>query len=427
MKQATKAIVVKFLGWQVRRLRKKANPRIVAVAGSVGKTSTKHAIAKVLSQRFRVRTQAGNYNDIVTVPLVFFGKTNPPNVLNPLAWLRLLISNEIQLRRDYPYDLVVLELAPGGSSMADFAQYLSVDLAVITAITPEHMEYYDSLEAVAEEEKSVAGFSKVVLINSDMCDEKYLAFGRKDIFTYGLKTGDYRLQPDKFTGEGYNFSFAYDGKSLLSAFHPSIAESQLHAICAGLAVGHRFNLTSKELTAGLSQITSVEGRMNKLNGIKDSTILDDTYNASPEAVKAALDTLYKLPAPQKIAILGNMNELGKLSPESHTAIGEYCDPRQLDLVVTIGHDANKFLAGAAEKRGCTVRRFDNPVAAGLYVKDQLKAKAIVLAKGSQNGVFAEEAVKQLLASQKNVRHLVRQSPYWLNRKRKQFTNVVGPA
>jgi UDP-N-acetylmuramoyl-tripeptide--D-alanyl-D-alanine ligase len=133
-----------------------------------------------------------------------------------------------------------------------------------------------------------------------------------------------------------------------------------------------------------------------------------------------LKTLYRIKGPQKIAILGNMNELGSYSQTAHQEIGQSCDPSRLDLVVTIGPDANKYLAPAAKAKGCTIASFDNPYDAGKFVKEKLIPKGIVLAKGSQNGVFAEEAVKQLLADQSDTAKLVRQTAGWLKLKQKAF-------
>jgi UDP-N-acetylmuramoyl-tripeptide--D-alanyl-D-alanine ligase len=423
MNKQAKAIVVAALSWQVHRLRRKARPRLVAVVGGVGKTSTKLAVSEALKQKFKVRTQTGNYNDIVTVPLVFFGRTSPPALTNPLAWLAILVKNELQLLKSYPYDIVVLELGTDGpGQIAQFRRYLdSIDLAIITSIVPEHMEFFKDLDAVAAEEITVTEFSKVVLANADLCDQKYLsAIKNKSLFTYGLRGGDYRLAHGRFAAGGYKFSFSYGNKTLFSGFQSCAALAQLHTVCVAAAVGHRFALPVEAIKIGVSKIKSVSGRLNQLSGINDSLILDDTYNASPAAVRAALDALYALPAPQKIAILGSMNELGTHSKKAHAEIGAYCDPRQVDLVVTIGHQANRYLAAAAEKRGCTAERFVSPVDAGLFVKEKIRPKAIILAKGSQNGVFAEEAVKQILANPKDAKQLVRQTPAWLRKKRMLF-------
>ena len=149
-------------------------------------------------------------------------------------------------------------------------------------------------------------------------------------------------------------------------------------------------------------------------------IIDDTYNASPEAVKAALDTLYGIEAPQRIALLGNMNELGDYSESAHREIGQYCNPEKLDLLVTLAGDANTFTAAEAEAKGCTVVRVDSPYDAAEKIKFALKPGAVILAKGSQNRVFAEEAVKQLLADPADQSKLVRQSASWLKIKQQQF-------
>jgi UDP-N-acetylmuramoyl-tripeptide--D-alanyl-D-alanine ligase len=132
--------------------------------------------------------------------------------------------------------------------------------------------------------------------------------------------------------------------------------------------------------------------------------------------------LYATEARQRIAILGSMNELGEDSGTLHTEIGGYCNPKKLDLVVTIGREAEEYLAPAAKNQGCEVKTFDSPYDAGRYVADHIGQGSVVLAKGSQNGVFAEEAVKLLLANQSQARKLVRQSPHWQAIKQRQFPN-----
>jgi UDP-N-acetylmuramoyl-tripeptide--D-alanyl-D-alanine ligase len=112
-----------------------------------------------------------------------------------------------------------------------------------------------------------------------------------------------------------------------------------------------------------------------------------------------------------------MNELGSYTQQAHEQVGRYCDPKKLDLVVTVGRDAKKWLAPAAEQVGCKVESCDDPISAGKFVRKKLKPKALVLAKGSQNGVFLEEAVKLLLASSGDSGKLVRQGDYWLKIKK----------
>jgi UDP-N-acetylmuramoyl-tripeptide--D-alanyl-D-alanine ligase len=373
------------------------------------------AIAQVLSSKYKVQHQEGNYNHIVTAPLVFFGEKTP-SLLNPLAWLKVFWRNELQLRRKYPYEIVVVELGTDGPGyIQEFKNYLKVEMAVVTSITPEHMEFFKSLDDVAKEELSVKEFSSLVLANTDLCNSKYLS-DVPELLTYGSKQkADYMIDNQ-------------DGKLLVKVSAEVIAEiensnlsqAEQYSLLAASAVAYKLGLSSDEIKSGAKNIKAVVGRLNRLAGINNSTIIDDSYNSSPEAVKLALEMLYQMKSPQKIAVLGNMNELGNFSEAAHTEIGGLCDPKQLDLLVTIGPDANEFLAKAAESKGCKVERFNNPYKAGEFLKPLVKEDAVILVKGSQNKVFAEEAIKSLLKNHKDEESLVRQTPEWMKIKSKAF-------
>ncbi len=422
MKKTAKSFIAKILGWQVRRLTKKHHFQVVGVAGSVGKTSTKLAIAKVLSRTYKVQYQDGNYNDIVSVPLIFFGQ-QMPSLFNPFAWVVTFWRNEKVIRQNYPYDIVVVEVgtdAPG--QISKFKSYLKLDIAVLTAITPEHMEYFAGLDAVAAEELTIASFSTLTLANKDACAAEYLADIKGSLLSYAInQDADFRIKNIKFSDTSCDFEVYQANRPFLKAKHELISEPQLYSVLAAVAVGEQLGMAPEDIEKGLHNIKPVSGRMQRLKGVNNSTIIDDTYNASPHATVAALNTLYRIEAPQKIAVLGNMNELGGYSQLEHQKIGEHCDPRELDLVVTIGPDANKFLAPAAEAKGCQVKTFDNPYSVGKYLKPIIKPKAAILIKGSQNRVFAEETTKLLLADPKDADKLVRQTDYWMKRKRKSFS------
>ncbi len=421
MQKLAKNLVVAILGWQVRRLYKKNNFKVVAVAGSLGKTSTKLAIAQILSAKYRVRHQEGNYNDILTVPLIFFGEATP-SLFNPFSWLVIFWRNEAQLRKKYPYDVVVVEVGTDGpGQIVEYGRYLKADIGVLTAIAPEHMEFFDDLDAVAKEELQIANLTEKLIVNGDFVELKYSKKINKPMLTYSIKNStDIRLKNIKFAGFSADFDVLENNKFLLSAQHEAIAEPRLYAVAGAVAVARELGMAPSEIKAGLDKLKPVAGRMQKLAGINGSIIIDDTYNASPPAMKAALDTLYRLDAPQKIAVLGNMNELGNYSQTAHEEIGSYCDPKKLDLVITLGPDANKYLAPAAEAKGCKVQQFDDPYSVGEYLKSIIKNGALILVKGSQNRVFAEEAVKLLLADPKDAKKLVRQSEAWLKIKAKDF-------
>ena len=141
------------------------------------------------------------------------------------------------------------------------------------------------------------------------------------------------------------------------------------------------------------------------------------------AAIAALQTLYQIETPQRIAVLGSMNELGNFTQAAHQQVGDFCDPMMLDWVITIGDDANNYLLPAAKKKGCQTRAFRDPVAAGTFISQIMEDNAVVLVKGSQNGVYAEEATKILLRNPSDKDKLVRQDGYWLNRKQQWYDEL----
>jgi UDP-N-acetylmuramoyl-tripeptide--D-alanyl-D-alanine ligase len=418
-KKIARGLLGRVLENQVRRLRRRHKFSLVAVSGSVGKTSTKLAVADMLGQKYRVLHQPGNYNDRLTVPLVFFNQ-NQPSIYNFFAWARLIGENEAAIYHSFPYDAVVVELGtdkPG--LMREFA-YLKPDITVVTAITPEHMEYFGTFDAVASEELEVFGYSKRVLVNADDTPGKYLAGKKFDAYSMLTNVADnYHAKTSKQSLHGQTITVEIpSGK--LTAQISYIGQHGAKFALAATAVADMIGLSHDEIAAGLPRLRHFAGRMQVLDGAKGSTLIDDTYNATPVAVEAALDALYREKAPQRIAILGSMNELGDYAREAHKEVGSYCDPEKLDMVVTIGADAKRWLAPAAKARGCVVHSFMSPYDAGNYVRSQLKNGALVLAKGSQNGVYTEEALKLLLAHPADAQNLVRQSKAWLRAKSKQF-------
>jgi len=413
-KKMGKSVVCYLLELQIKRLRKKNSFKLVAVGGSVGKTSTKLAIAQLLGQTKRVRYQQGNYNDRLTVPLIFFDQP-APSLFNIVSWVRLMAENMVTLEQPYPYDVVVVELGTDGPGQMRHFAYLKPDIAVLTGVTPEHMEYFGSIENVAKEESAILSYSKTSLINADTVDNKLVDVGAHQLYSLRDKKADYFATSTRANLHGQHLSIKMPGKSLKSTV-TYIGNQGASFALAAAAVADKMDVSAKDIASGLENLEHFSGRMQLLPGIKGSTLIDDTYNATPIAVKAALDVLYKANTPQRIAILGSMNELGPYSQAAHQEVGEHCNPNYLDMVVTIGDDARRWLAPIARSKGCQVHTFKSPHDAGIFVRKQLKHDAVVLGKGSQNGVFAEEALKQLLAHPGDADKLVRQSREWLRRK-----------
>lgn len=408
----------RYLDWLFLTLAKiylsKGRHQTVVITGSVGKTATTQAIATVLSENFDVLATKHNYNTHRGVPLTIFGQTIPSS---RFGWLGLMVRAKLKAIFTRPkFDMLVLEL--GSDKPGDIAKFafLKPDLAVVTATTPEHMEYFKTLDAVAEEELGTALFSKEIIVNSDLVADKYIQkyCGGPSVTTYG------KGSPNTVKADKDEVIISAEGSRMNSKDFNLIGESGMSTLLAAALVAKRVGMDGVAIKQGLHKIRPVAGRMSKLVGLNGSVIIDDTYNSSPEAVRVALDYLYQQKATKRIVLLGMMNEMGEQSEKLHTQVGSWCDPAKLSLLVTLGKDANLYLAAAAEKNGCKVIRTDSPYQAGEIIKEYLSMGVVVLAKGSQNGVYAEEAVKMWLQDPSDAHQLVRQHSYWPAKKAKQF-------
>ncbi len=403
--------------------------KLVVVAGSVGKTSTKMAIATMLGQRYRVRLHEGNHNTELSAPLAILGVPYPEDVKSISQWRKVFRAAQLRVLQPPDVDVIIQELgADHPGDIAQFGAYLRPDIAVITSVTAEHMEFFRTMDAVAQEELSTANFSKYALINRDDIEGRYANFlTNPNVQTYGTSSAaEYHFESQSFNPEqGHQGVFtAAEFPQPITATIKVLGEHNLRPVVAAAVVGIKLGLTATEVANGLSKVTPVAGRMRLLPGTRDSTIIDDTYNSSPLAAESAITTFLGIEAPQRIAILGSMNELGSISAEEHTKLGKMFHPDDIDWVVTVGEEANKFIATAAHSNGCQVKSFLSSVDAGAFVHSVLRPGALVLAKGSQGDIFVEEAVKILLRHPEDNRLLVRQSSAWMAHKEEFFAKFT---
>jgi UDP-N-acetylmuramoyl-tripeptide--D-alanyl-D-alanine ligase len=391
----------------------KGRHQTVVVTGSVGKTSTTQAIATVLSESFAVKTTRHNYNTHRGVPLSVFDLDIPTS---RVGWLGVTARAMTKAIFGTPkFDMLVLEL--GSDKPGDVAKFvfLHPDIAVVTAVTPEHMEYFKTIDAVAMEELSVAKYSAKILVNSTLVAQKYISK-----YAIGTSVVKYCTDTNNAVESVEDVVLKIDDTMLKLANPKVVSVSGATALLVAANVAKQLGMDELNILDGLAKVSPVAGRMSRLAGKNGSIIIDDTYNSSPEAVSVALDYIYRLSAKQKIVVLGNMNEMGDMSEGLHTKVGSWCDPGQIDLLVTIGPDANRYMAAAAEQKGCKVVRVDTPYQAGELVEPMLAPGTVVLAKGSQNNVYLEEAVKYWLADPEDESRLTRQHTYWPAKKAKCF-------
>lgn len=400
--------------------------KLVAIAGSVGKTSTKTATATLLSKKYRVGMSDSNHNTHMSAPLSILGIAYPSNIRSIGAWISVFRAAKARIKQPATVDVIVQELGsdrPG--EIAHFMTYLKPDIGLVSAVTPEHMEFFETIEKVAEEELSLANGSQLAIINRDDIDGRFANFiTNQNISTYGTSgVAEYKIETEDFDiNHGYQallIAPEIDDKALANV--RVFGEHSLRPVAGAMAVALKLGVPVADIISGVEDVTPVPGRMNVLRGVQGSILIDDTYNSSPVAASAALQALYGLQAPQRIAILGSMNELGSSSQPEHEKLGNLCDPSLLAWVITVGEEAEKYLAPAAKARGCQVKTFRTAIEAGAFANSVIEQDAVVLAKGSEGGIYLEEAIKILLHETADDKYLVRQSDTWQAKKQDFFS------
>ena len=424
-----KKLFEKLIQLKAKQVIKKFKPRIVAITGSVGKTSTKNAIAAVLKTKFSVRVAEENYNNEFGVPFAILGAKSPGR--SPLGWLKLLLKTE----KFFP-EILVLEFGadqPGDiSALCDLA---APEIGVVTAITPVHVENYGSdIDGLVAEKRVLIERLKangLAVLNGD--DDRVRGMAMKSqapILTYGVNSSD--VQASNFAIETLkDFSFEHGETFATLGFHVrakdqdfdaalknALSRTQVLSALAAIAVGQYLGLTSEEMLKGLLTLEPVKGRLNPVLGIKGSLILDDSYNAAPASTSAALQVLSAFKPSEnrrRIAVLGDMGELGIHSEAEHRNLGLQAAGAGIDLLYCVGEKSRDTARGALEAgmNQNQVREFSNSIDAGRHLDQEIKQGDIVLIKGSQSARM-EKVVKDIMAEPLRAGELlVRQYGKWV--------------
>ena len=386
------------------------NLKIITVAGSVGKTSTKYILGSTLNTEISTIWQKGSYNQSFSVPFALFGLIYPDNAKNVVAWAKSYFKMLSLIITGYHYKIAVLEVGtemPG--EIAQTTSWLKSDIAILTAVQEEHMQNFKNLEDVAKEEFQIFKNANLKFISSDSVSEQFIQkFAPEDARLYGF---------NKNQAEFKNLSLTLKLKELdgikFKALQPAEYLNQPFIVAALALQNLGFN--QKDIETALKKIKLPPGRMRIFPGINNSVIVDDTYNASPEAYAQALNLIYSMGAGRRIIVMGNMNEFGKHSPAAHTQLAKLIKPSKDDIIVTIGPDANTHLFAELERLGTkNLFKFNSPWEVGRFLKSTIKDGDLVFLKGSQNGVFLEEATRMVLLNPKDSKNLCRQSNHWMN-------------
>lgn len=429
MKEIFKKIIVVILTAEARLLLRRRRPHIIGITGSVGKTSTKDAIYTVLKQRIRVRKSEKSFNSEIGVPLTILGLPNAWS--NPLYWIKNIFDGAVValFPGNYP-DWLILEMGvdrPG--DMERLTKWIKPDIVVLTRLpdVPVHVEYFDSPEAVIREKRFLVDALKpdgIFIFNND--DEAVVRI-KDEVRQQSIGFSRYSLSPftasaDKIMYEGgipagFEFTLTHGAEATVVSVVGSLGVQQAYNFAAAIAVGTLFGMTIGEASTALRSHTPPPGRMRILPGIKGSILIDDTYNSSPVALERALQTLKEVRTiGRKIAILGDMMELGQFSVPQHEKAGHVA-AEIVDLLVTVGVRARSVAEGALEAGlpETKIVQYEDARLAGKELESYLEEDDIVLIKGSQS-VRLERATEEIMMHPEDARDLlVRQDDNWLRR------------
>ncbi len=357
--------------WAARRGSRRR--QVVGITGSAGKTTTKDAVAALVSAVVPVGKTSGNYNNHIGLPLSLLG-----------------LSEEAQVA------VVEMGMNHAGEIRA-LARIARPDIGVVTNVGHAHVENFDSIDGIALAKRELIEelpYDGCAVLNAD--DDRVAAFhkvhpGRSIL--YGTSAGaEVRAETAEFRPEGVRFRVAGAGE-----FETSLAGRHgLSNALAALATARALDIPLDEVREALRALEPPDMRGRRLvrNGV---TIWDDCYNANPEAMRAMLDVLRDSAAARRIAVLGEMRELGELSETLHRAVGRHAASSGLSLLIAVRGGA-RFLAEEARANGMaadSVLFFEEPAEAGEFLKGKLQAGDALLFKGSR-GTAVETALEKIL-------------------------------
>ncbi len=428
MKSIFRKIIYRILRIESKLILWKYKPKIIAITGSIGKTSTKDAIYAIFSKILYVRKSEKSYNSEIGLPLTILGCPNGWS--NPILWLKIFLKGLWLFLYPHKYPKwLILEVGVGkAGDMKKTALWLKTDIVVITAIgeTPAHIEFFYSRKHLIEEKSALIKTLKkdgLLILNAD--DKIVLEMKAKtknQTLTFGFSEevdilgSSLNISYENDIPQGVVFRIDEEGSSLPVIIDGVFGKNHVYASLAALTISSGLKFNMIDAVSALKNYDVPPGRMRLLSGINDSLIMDDTYNSSPFACESALLTLGEIKGNRKIAVLGDMLELGKHTIEAHRNIGKIVK-ENADVLMVLGPRAQDIKKGALECRmgKQNIFEFSNSREAGEFLKTFTQKGDLILVKGSQS-MRMEHTVAAILFDKKNQdKLLVRQDKDWQKR------------
>ena len=385
--------LAQFILWRYR-------PKIVGITGSIGKTSTTQFTETILSKKFTTRTVDEDFTTDIAVSASILGIKAFRKLKKGLKDIPKLLYNLI-IPQKYP-QILILELR---SQKKGRIRYLSElvrpEVGIITAIAPSHMEHFKDLKTVFIEKKALVECIPkhgLVILNFDDQKVRDMASSTQaKVFYFGLdKRADIWADKIEVSLEGLRFGLHFKNKRHVVYAPGIINKYHIYPILAAVACAYSLGMKMNEIISALKDSEPVEGRGNKVLGPKSSILINDTFNANPKSTCASLEILEDVAGDRrKIAVLGNMLELGQFEEKSHKEVGRKA-ARIVDLLVTSGNLA-KIIAQEAIECGLPKEKIfitKSSKEAASLLKSKIQKGDIILVKGS-HGARMREVINTL--------------------------------
>ena len=311
--------------------------KVVGITGSVGKTSTKEMIASVLKERYKVHKTAGNFNNHIGLPLTIFG-----------------------LKKEHEVGVLEMGISDFGE-MHTLASMSNPDICVLTNLGLCHLENLKTrdgiLKAKTECFQHMRENGRVILNGLDdklntikeVKGSSPVFYGREGDAAYATDVTDLGLL-------GIRIHLHLYGE-VREVTIPIPGEHNIYNALAAACVGHELGMDIEEICRGIQSVETIGGRSNLIQ-VKGMTLIDDCYNANPVSMKASIDVLSKAPG-RKIAVLGDMGELGKEEKELHAQVGTYLSEKNIDYLFCAGELSREMAREAKGNPRCTVEHFSS--------------------------------------------------------------------
>ncbi len=415
----------RILRFMAKAVLRRYKPTIVGITGSVGKTSAKEAVFAVLSPYCRVRKNEKNYNNEIGLPLTVMGAESGNRSV--LKWIKVFLKWIVIMVFPVKYPkILVLEMGvdrPG--DMEYLLSFLKPTVGIMTNISASHLEFFKSIDHIAKEkgklikalpENGLAilnGDNGKALALRDSTKAPVISFGSKE--SSDLKFSDISFNYNNFEPQGISFKLNYEGKVIPIRLPNVMAPHLIYSALAGVAAGLFFKINLIDIAKSLENFYLPCGRMNLIKGNKGSFIIDDSYNSSPIAALAALDVLKGFRALRRIAVMGDMLELGPDSHLEHLKVVKRAFEDGAVMFFAVGDRMGKAVRELEGKISGKIFYFNDPSLAGQELSRILREGDLVLVKGSQ-GMRMEKAVFESMAFPHEAKEkLCRQSNEWLRK------------